>query len=309
MDLKAAIRNHVPQVILIPFLLVIMFTSCQKNTDNETAQRIAINSPMDGEVLIEGAIYLISYSTIGVNFVNIELHKNGNLEYLIAENIKAEEGFRWGISQIIHDSSTYNIKITDANNHLIKGSTDEGFHILPAFEKSSFTDGRDGRIYSTVKIGDLWWMAENCRYETEGGTYYFDIDSLGEVYGRMYTLEAAKSSAPEGWHLPTDNEWKSLERVIGITEEELVLEGNRSDFAGNLLKTDGGAGFKALYGGYNNYCAGRYGHIYQEAHFWTSSATDDYKPIIRVIGVGQGGISRIGSKCHSGCSVRYVKNH
>jgi len=31
-----------------------------------------------------------------------------------------------------------------------------------------------------------------------------------KTYGRLYTWEAAQRACPEGWHLPSDEEWYHL---------------------------------------------------------------------------------------------------
>ncbi len=82
-------------------------------------------------------------------------------------------------------------------------------------QSGTFTDERDGTTYKTVKIGEQWWMAENLAYETESGSYaYKDDENNVQKFGRLYTLEAARKASPNGWHLPTDDEWVQLAEYI-----------------------------------------------------------------------------------------------
>ena len=77
------------------------------------------------------------------------------------------------------------------------------------------TDPRDGKVYKTIKIGDQIWMAENLNYDT---TFSWTTDSLdkdGSIYGRFYEFSSAKTACPEGWHLPSREEFRVLIRAVG----------------------------------------------------------------------------------------------
>jgi uncharacterized protein (TIGR02145 family) len=67
----------------------------------------------------------------------------------------------------------------------------------------------------------------------KGGTPYYeakdkwDDDLIGiddkelaiadlETFGNLYTYEQALALAPEGWRLPTDEDWQKLEQAMGI---------------------------------------------------------------------------------------------
>jgi uncharacterized protein (TIGR02145 family) len=111
--------------------------------------------------------------------------------------------------------------------------------LKPALQK--FTDSRDGREYRMVKIGDQIWMAENLAYlpsvhspdqysETEPRYYVHNYsgDNVQEAknhegyaaQGVLYNWPAALIAAPDGWHLPTDQEWAELEEFIASEHAE-----------------------------------------------------------------------------------------
>ncbi|PID95338.1 MAG: hypothetical protein CSA95_00230 [Bacteroidetes bacterium] len=103
----------------------------------------------------------------------------------------------------------------------------------------------DGNVYSTVVIGSQCWMQENLKvthypngdaipYTPDGAAwialrsnntddaYCYYGNNVNSEYGALYTYAAAigdnwerdnaegQGICPEGWHLPTDEEWTVL---------------------------------------------------------------------------------------------------
>jgi uncharacterized protein (TIGR02145 family) len=144
------------------------------------------------------------------------------------------------------------------------------------FTRKIFTDPRDGNIYKTVKIGTQTWMAENLNYECEGSIIYDDYLPNAAKYGRLYAWEAAIKACPDGWHLPTNDEWQTLVNFVGCTElaEELKARHGWNDCNQKSGNGTDAYGFAAMPGGYcdyGNFClAGSYGY------WWTGSELSRY---------------------------------
>ena len=177
---------------------------------------------------------------------------------------------------------------------------------------ASFTDPRDGQVYKTVKLANRWWMAENFNFDTTGSYCYNKDPSNCELYGRLYNLGTARMAAPSGWHLPTDNEWRTLEAYLGISDDELFADGFRGVNAGELILSEDGVGFNALLTGYMYYnsWADRFFSLNTSTYFWTSSYDQSQANYyVRQLKANSGGIER--SKKSGGqyaYSVRYIKD-
>lgn len=121
---------------------------------------------------------------------------------------------------------------------------------LSFIETSTYTDPRDGQTYATVKIGDVWWLAENLNYYTNNSFYYNNDSSTFHSFGRLYNINEAKTVCPPGWHLASDDEWKSLETALGMPPSDINSTGYRGTNQGSLLKVGGESHFEAKLGGY-----------------------------------------------------------
>ena len=76
---------------------------------------------------------------------------------------------------------------------------------MPTF--GTFTDSRDGHVYTTVLMPDgNWWSVEDLVWAGSGDT--------GD-YGRLYTYNQAVTACPSGTHLPTATEINTMIASVG----------------------------------------------------------------------------------------------
>jgi Fibrobacter succinogenes major domain (Fib_succ_major). len=124
-------------------------------------------------------------------------------------------------------------------------------------EGTPFTDPRDNRVYKTVKVGEQVWMAENMKFydaDKKGGFYgkswcYGGLEENCETYGRLYHWEPAVKACPEGWHLPSKDEFTTLfEDVGGVDVAGRMLKAK--EFWPESDKNDDSYGMRIVPGGY-----------------------------------------------------------
>jgi len=152
----------------------------------------------------------------------------------------------------------------------------------------------DGNIYNTVTIGSQVWTVENLRttrfndgsgisyintswedLQTAGFTYYdFSINNK-PVYGLLYNWPTVSSNklCPEGWHIPSDSEWKVLMENLGgefiagamLKNSEPTTWAFSNPVANNL------SGFSALPGGASSAVIGVFTGLGYNGLWWTST--------------------------------------
>jgi uncharacterized protein (TIGR02145 family) len=224
----------------------------------------------------------------------------------------------------------------------------------------TFTDSRDGNEYNWVKIGDQVWMAENLRAthyadgtpipkvtgDTEWdnlGTsdkaycwYNNDSASNAETYGALYTWAAAMDGAassnsnpsgvqgicPDGWHLPSDAEWKELEMYLGMSETEANSTGWRGTNQGSKLADSanlwqdgdlennaafGTSGFTALPGGYRSN-SGTFTNVGYNGYWWSATEHNAAGAWDRVMSYYYSNVYSYYGNSLSGFSVRCLRD-
>ncbi len=197
-----------------------------------------------------------------------------------------------------------------------------------------------GQTYETVIIGNQIWMAENLNVgiaiagsanQTDNSTIekycYDDNTSNCDTYGGLYqwdemmqynTTEGVQGICPTGWHLPTDDEWKTLEMELGMSQSEADTTGWRGTDEGEKMKSTSGwnnngngtnsSGFNALPGGFR-FINGSFFDLGYNGYWWSSSEySGSSASWIRHLDYNHDQVDRNYNTKTLGFSVRCLKN-
>lgn len=219
-------------------------------------------------------------------------------------------------------------------------------HECKSGTSNCLTDPRNGgRNYRTAKIGAQTWMIENLDYPVEAvylikvASYCFNNEEIQcALRGRMYNWYAlfdgtispgVQGICPSGWHLPTDEEWNTLEVTAGLPIADTSVIGDwrgshasalrgKSELWGTAWETmdaENGTGFSAYPGGvYDGFGASGFLDMEEDASYWTStevpkSISGEYDQAIkRKIGLSQQGVRRDRHHKGNAYSLRCVKD-
>ncbi len=242
----------------------------------------------------------------------------------------------------LEQNTTYYVRAYATNSDGI-GYGDEISFETTMFETDSVMD-IDGNWYQTIKIGEQWWMMENLKVKnyrngepiqnvtddsewgglSTGAYCDYDNDTANAViYGRLYNWYAVADTnglAPQGWHIPTDEEWMELEDFLGMSLGDLIATGLRGTTEGGELKQYGtenwlspnyGAtnesGFYGFPGGYRNQ-TGTFSYLSIYGSFWTNTEYDEDLVWDRHLHHNNAQISRNYAEKNYGFSIRCVKS-
>jgi len=212
---------------------------------------------------------------------------------------------------------------------------------------TTFIADIEGNVYKTIQIGTQIWMAENLKTTTyrdgnpvpnvtdplvwsalsvDAYCWYDNSESsYKNLYGALYNWFSVNKGTlcPTGWHVPTDEELKTLEIYLGMTQAQadsysIVARGTDQ---GTKLKSTSGwysggngtnsSGFNGLPGGYRY---GQDGGFYDitKLSYWWSSTEYEYdtvtKATYRRINYDLSGVLREGTSKKGGKYIRCLKN-
>jgi len=151
----------------------------------------------------------------------------------------------------------------------------------------------DNNKYDAVLIGTQTWLARNFNYNVSGskcGNGHILSDgntSYCNTYGRLYDWSAAlglfpacnssscqiqakhQGICPDGWHIPSDDEWTALINYVGIGNAGIKL---KMVDGWNGYSTDD-YGFSALPGGFGNFDGG-FRDVGDSGYWWSATGSN-----------------------------------
>ena len=187
----------------------------------------------------------------------------------------------------------------------------------------------EGNKYRTIEIGTQTWMAENLKSTkyndgsdipfvldvsawallTTPGYCWYNNDSVG--YGAIYNWYTVNTGrlCPEGWHVPSDDEWTTLTDFLGGKSNAggKLKETGTSHWQSPNTGATNETGFTGLPTGYRNY-GGGFNSINKYGFWWSSTEWSSTGAWYRDVNFSYTYVDRSNSNKKSGATVRCLKD-
>lgn len=329
--------------IFVCILLLFSISVSAQENNAPVVENVQFEQRTDGSLLVD-----IYYDVTDIDGDTLQ----------ITVEASSDDGITWGLPCDSLSGDIGDEILSGTDKHIIwhfyadnPDTKDNDYRVrIIAYDKKlqtgTMTD-QDGNVYKTVKIGDQWWMAENLKVKhyrngdsipnVSDGTEWINLstgaycallnnESNADIYGYLYNWYAVNDSRnifPEGWHVPTDEEWKKLEMFLGMSKSEADdnfwrgtnegsrLAGNASLWPDGDLKnntTFGISGFSALPGGSRYYGTGYFSDIGDRAYFWSNTEISTSHCWGRDLRFSTSKVWRVWNSKLYGFSVRLVRD-
>lgn len=228
------------KILAFTTLMLMAAVSCKKDEEDEEWQAMA------GDLVYDMPAYAVVNQKVSSYVTGITTPASPRY-FWVSHNIDISETdtlYAQSISFTMPSTpGTYSITVfARADGYYSKSSTSE-IQVIKADMSaiggwsegtSSVTDERDGEVYPTRVIGSLEWFVQDLRYDgTESGgdtlgRPYDDSEGIDNIFGRLYSWNDAtggvkgsglgggpQGACPEGWSVPTDEDWLDLAAAAG----------------------------------------------------------------------------------------------
>ncbi len=325
------------RTILPVALAFIAVVACKKEEESTTYPSL------EGRVSFDLEPYLGQNETVTMTAEGAEHPEGGEITYSwsISPEIDADEDedsdkdegpvftqnfgteFRTYSVTCSASASGYNGISTTRTTTIVKGGLDgtgsiTGIDISGAAGTVTDTEGNE---YHYTAIGSLDWFIQNLASKESGqdgkeyGIPYDNADIMSDIFGRYYSYEDALNACPEGWRLPSEEEWESCFGESG--SGDLMV---KSQFNGTEMwefwpevKITNSTGFCAIPAGYANIESRSFSGLYGWAAFWVASdgdaSSEDMAPVKYIREDNPEIQTFMADKASFGASVRCVRDH
>ncbi|KQC04889.1 MAG: hypothetical protein APR54_08620 [Candidatus Cloacimonas sp. SDB] len=337
------IKNLFFPVVLFTISLFMLFiTACEDNKTNPdtTLPTVAITYPVNNSYFTLGSVIMITAeATDNKGIKEVQFYIDDSM---VATDEEEPYQYEWDTGNSRDTTHTIYARAYDTSDN---SATSEIIEIT--LGNSGTVTDIDGNVYQTLIIGDQEWMIENLKVihynngdpvpnieddddwiNTTSGAYCVydndpsNVDTYGNLYN-WYAVDDPRGLAPEGWHVPTDEEIMELEMYLGMSYEEAHDTGYRGTNEGSKLAGradlwyDGGlendpefgsSGFDFLPGGYRGGSNGHFYNLSYYGYFWSSTEYGSYGAWFRRLNYDNADVLRYYYDKRNGFSVRCVRS-
>lgn len=178
-------------------------------------------------------------------------------------------------------------------------------------------DDRDEKTYNTIQIGSQCWFSENLNVgERIDGSQnavngngiekycYNDVEANCDQFGALYlwdeamgytTADGSQGICPEGWHIPTNGEFMTLDNAVGHSSNALKATGTNT------------SGFSALIAGHRSY-DGYFYKLGYDTYFWSSTEYSGFNAYYVRLRISNDNVTLNYVNKNYGFSVRCLKD-
>jgi len=235
------------------------------------------------------------------------------------------------------DNNYEDYSVTDYDGNVYK-TVKIGNQIWMA-ENLKTTHYSNGYVIQLVEDTTFTYLSSwyNLGYNDKGMCYYNNSAENKNIYGALYSWAAAmrdnpssssnpshiQGVCPDGWHLPSDDEWKELEIYLGMSQ----IDADRADYRGapvgsklagdstlwenGVIKNELNFGISEFWGLPSGVIksSGMFESKGLSTTFWTSTEYDSSRVWYRHLAFNYSGVLRYYNVYkNEGCSVRCVKD-
>lgn len=266
---------------------------------------------------------------------------SGNLQWQVSENQIDWTNIPGEIFDTIHivakANKYYRVRVLTGTCSAFYSDTMNIIAVAcPCPNAPTVTDA-NGNSYPTVRIGGQCWMGKNLNTGTAKlnnqtlstttvekycyGATNTNADPFNNcsIHGGLYTWAAVMQGAisndnvpsgvqgvcPQGWHVPSDEEWKIFEFELGIPNPDLISF--RGTTQGTQLKAGGTANFNGLMSGKREY-TNEYEDMDTYGYFWSATQSSSTNAWLRSLWVTSPYVGRFANHKLNAASVRCIKD-